>query len=426
MTVRSSQERATFPSLPFYWYAAFGACMPCCCSLRGCFAAGLDVEMYVSSPKISHHNALMDLLVHYNHDSWWKEAHGQLPYHVIDSLRVVASLVTQQKARYWQDLVGNCVLCSGSVCDGVSLSVSLNQTLRGFLVQWHHMAVQMPLISAPRIGNLASLVRAIPTLQKDLLTMVIFKHTLASKGCSDPFLNFAYVANLIANMNAQTQLVLSKMYVIIIMHQMNASPKLMVSAAFDGAGIWCLVKEYCSGTQELAKRLLDQLSIETDSDRLHVAEIGTNMGYWSLGLVEHFSNLIMLAVDPYNRSHDGYPETELAYDSLHAKAAPVRSRYVQIHQMSEEASRWVGNSCLDLVYIDGKHTYEACISDVQHWEPKLKDRGRLMFHDYHFFYPGVVRCIHEAFERFGAGSIFFGLDSVAHFRLNRQDRKSVV
>lgn len=41
------------------------------------------------------------------------------------------------------------------------------------------------------------------------------------------------------------------------------------------------------------------------------------------------------------------------------------------------------DNSLDLVFIDGNHSYKGCLSDLVLWEPKLKKSGILVGHDWH-------------------------------------------
>jgi hypothetical protein len=72
----------------------------------------------------------------------------------------------------------------------------------------------------------------------------------------------------------------------------------------------------------------------------------------------------------------------------------------------EDASSFPDGS-LDLVFIDGDHSYDACKADILAWGPKLKAGGILSGHDYQLPYwpvgatrqnegfPGVVRAVDE-------------------------------
>lgn len=51
---------------------------------------------------------------------------------------------------------------------------------------------------------------------------------------------------------------------------------------------------------------------------------------------------------------------------------------------------------LDVVYIDGHHSYEQVTKDIQNYLPKLKNDGFMAGHDYHLgAWPEVVGAIHE-------------------------------
>ena len=54
------------------------------------------------------------------------------------------------------------------------------------------------------------------------------------------------------------------------------------------------------------------------------------------------------------------------------------------------------NESLDLVFIDGDHSYEGCKADIEAWLPKLRSGGVLAGHDYgHKRFPGVKQAVDE-------------------------------
>ena len=106
---------------------------------------GLDIEMYMSSPKVSPENSLADLLANFNHHDWWKERHGLMEYHTLDSLRSVSLVLVRQRSTLWQELLKHCVEACPQrlVCNGASLRSSLNKTWTDSYTRLHGVAIQI-------------------------------------------------------------------------------------------------------------------------------------------------------------------------------------------------------------------------------------------------------------------------------------------
>ena len=52
-----------------------------------------------------------------------------------------------------------------------------------------------------------------------------------------------------------------------------------------------------------------------------------------------------------------------------------------IKNFSKHASFGFKNKSLDFVYIDGDHSYDAVVEDIEHWLPKIKSGGYISGHD---------------------------------------------
>ncbi|CAE8696289.1 unnamed protein product, partial [Polarella glacialis] len=74
---------------------------------------------------------------------------------------------------------------------------------------------------------------------------------------------------------------------------------------------------------------------------------------------------------------------------------PFRSRATLIMQASAEAAAWASrpDASLDLVFVDGDHSYVGAMGDIEAWWPALRTGGVLAGHDY--IHPGVVQAAHE-------------------------------
>jgi hypothetical protein len=53
-----------------------------------------------------------------------------------------------------------------------------------------------------------------------------------------------------------------------------------------------------------------------------------------------------------------------------------------IRKFSVEAAQDIADSSLDFVYIDANHTYNGVMGDLLDYEPKIKNGGIIMGHDY--------------------------------------------
>lgn len=53
---------------------------------------------------------------------------------------------------------------------------------------------------------------------------------------------------------------------------------------------------------------------------------------------------------------------------------------------------------IDVLFIDGDHTYEGCKADIKNWYPQMVKHGVMLFHDCDATSPGVEQAVKEFAE----------------------------
>lgn len=94
-----------------------------------------------------------------------------------------------------------------------------------------------------------------------------------------------------------------------------------------------------------------------------------------------------------------------ARDGARHKISMFQHRGAELLEVtSEEASKRVQNESLDIVFVDGDHSYTATLRDLELWYPKIRKGGVLSGHDFGSN-PEVTRAVID-FRK----SLFVGLD----------------
>lgn len=117
-----------------------------------------------------------------------------------------------------------------------------------------------------------------------------------------------------------------------------------------------------------------------------------------LGLDTHCS-----AVDTWQGDEHARKYADDVYLGLRAYHDPLYARFSDLKRcLFDDAMRDFADGSIDLLHIDGLHTYDAVRHDVDTWLPKLSDRAVLLLHDTQVrdrdF--GVWRLLSELADRF--------------------------
>jgi predicted O-methyltransferase YrrM len=156
---------------------------------------------------------------------------------------------------------------------------------------------------------------------------------------------------------------------------------------------------------------LKSLSREIEQSPVCVLNIGAGPGTSGVGFAESRTDLILHTCDISDLSNPhGCLEAERDVMNRAGLSHKRDKTWFQHHMSSKKLAKiWSevsGCEDIDLLFIDGDHTYEGCKADIQGFFPHVRDGGIIAIHDYDKTslpefktvkkdVPGVTRAVNE-------------------------------
>jgi len=179
---------------------------------------------------------------------------------------------------------------------------------------------------------------------------------------------------------------------------------------------------------------LYQLASDAPEDA-QVVEVGSWMGastcFLAAGLkgakakifaVDNFQGLSTCGEDAawYNRHFQklGAASTlEIFKANCAALGLSARAEPVVNDSLAAAQAMVVKHGAIDLIFIDGDHSYEACKADIAAWAPCVKRGGVMAFHDFGSRASGVTQAIFEAIKAGQFAEIVGVANTIIAFRM---------
>ena len=117
-----------------------------------------------------------------------------------------------------------------------------------------------------------------------------------------------------------------------------------------------------------------------------IVELGSHYGVSFFSFCEaasqYSNNTFIYAVDTWRGDEQAGYYGDKVYDTVkqHQEEYHIQ-RSALLRCTFREASMYFSERSIDMIHIDGLHTYEAVKEDYDTWNPKLKEEGTLLFHD---------------------------------------------
>jgi predicted O-methyltransferase YrrM len=93
------------------------------------------------------------------------------------------------------------------------------------------------------------------------------------------------------------------------------------------------------------------------------------------------------------KAYEGISEIQESYTY---NVAPIGNKIKTIVSLTDEAAQYFEDGSVDVIFVDGGHSYEVVKADILAWLPKMKKGGIMAGHDY-TAWEGVNKAVTEIF-----------------------------
>lgn len=150
------------------------------------------------------------------------------------------------------------------------------------------------------------------------------------------------------------------------------------------------LQSVCTYTRKIEHETIKRYA----KDQRHIVELGVFEGATSLVLRKAMSTEGKLwCIDPFPRGRFGISYQYLI--ALREVNKSINGKVEFIQKLSHEAVQgW--HESIDMLFIDGDHSYEAVRRDWNNWTPFVKEGGIIALHDSRSLkYPGPLKLVQE-------------------------------
>lgn len=150
----------------------------------------------------------------------------------------------------------------------------------------------------------------------------------------------------------------------------------------------------------LTRPMTKFISFRYKSKPLTGVEIGVKYGDNAFNILNGLNIKKLYLIDPY-KFYDEYDKSDFkkidpkkAFESAKTLLNPYNNKIEFICDYSSKATDMIPNN-LDFVYVDGNHSYEYVMKDLELYYKKLKIGGIIGGHDFGLHTPDVLRAVSD-------------------------------